>query len=81
MIEFGRYHLSYEPPEGVVEAGFSTSISGEASLTQMLELFESFLKAAGYELGGKELCLEEIEPWELYPSDDEILFGNDFNEE
>jgi len=83
MTEFGRYYLSYTPPEGVVEASLSTSISGEATLSQMLELFESFLKSAGYNLEGRELTLEEPEPFELYPlaDDGEILFDSDFDKE
>ena len=28
----------------------------------MLEFFQSFLKAAGYEIGGKELCLQRSAP-------------------
>lgn len=49
----------------------------------MLELFESFLKSAGYNLEGRELTLEEPEPFELYPlaDDDEILFDSDFDKE
>jgi hypothetical protein len=62
MFDFGRYVLSYQPPEGAVEADVSMSISSEADLTQMLRFFESFLQAAGYEFEGKELCLERTAP-------------------
>jgi hypothetical protein len=60
MFEFGRYSLSYQPPEGCVEAEVDMSISSEATLPQMLELFESFLKASGYVFDGS-LVIEEPE--------------------
>ncbi len=62
MFEFGRYTLSYQPPEGAVEADVNMSISSEADLTQMLRFFESFLQAAGYVIEGKELTLERKPP-------------------
>jgi hypothetical protein len=62
MFEYGRYTLSYQPPEGAVEADVSMSISSEADLTQMLRFVESFLQATGYELEGRELCLERTAP-------------------
>ncbi len=62
MFEFGRYTLSYQPPEGAVEAAVDMSISSEADLSQMLTLFESFLKAAGYVIEGKELTLDRKAP-------------------
>jgi hypothetical protein len=62
MFEFGRYTLSYDPPEGAVEADVTMSISSEADLSQMLRFFESFLQAAGYVLGDKELTLERSAP-------------------
>ena len=62
MVEFGRYTLSYDPPEGAVEADVSMSISSQADLTEMLHFFESFLKASGYYLDGQELTLERSAP-------------------
>ncbi len=62
MFEFGRYTLSYQPPEGAVEAAVDMSISSEADLPQMLAFFESFLQAAGYVIEGKELILERKAP-------------------
>jgi hypothetical protein len=62
MFEYGRYTLSYQPPEGAAEADVSMSISSEADLTQMLRFFEGFLQAAGYVIEGKELTLERTAP-------------------
>jgi hypothetical protein len=62
MFEFGRYTLSYQPPEGAVEAAVDMSISAEADLPQMMRFFESFLQAAGYVIEGKELTLERPAP-------------------
>ena len=63
MLEFGKYTLKYEPPVGSsTDHSIKMSISSEATLTQMLEFFQSFLRAAGYEFEGKELCLERIAP-------------------
>ena len=63
MIEFGTYTLKYLPPDGSsVDHSIELSISSEANLQQMLEFFESFLRAAGYEFEGKELCLERSAP-------------------
>jgi hypothetical protein len=58
MFEFGRYTLSYQPPEGAVEADVSMSISSEADISEMLRFFEAFLQASGYQLDGQELTLE-----------------------
>ena len=62
MFEFGRYTLSYQPPEGVVEAAVDMSISSEADLSQMMRFFESFLQASGYDLDDRELSLERKAP-------------------
>ena len=62
MFEFGRYTLSYQPPEGAVEAAVDMSISAEADLSQMLAFFESFLQAAGYVIDDRELVLERKAP-------------------
>jgi len=48
MYEFGRYRLTYEPPSDAIEAEVSMSISSEATLPQMIELFQNFLTAQGY---------------------------------
>ena len=62
MFEFGRYTLSYQPPEGAVEAAVDMSISSEADLDQMMQFFESFLQAAGYVIDDRELVLERKAP-------------------
>jgi hypothetical protein len=63
MLEFGKYTLKYEPPSETPEDhSVSMTISSEANLQQMLEFFQSFLRAAGYEFDGKELCLERSAP-------------------
>ena len=63
MLEFGKYTLKYKPPaDGPDEHTVAMSIASDATLPQMLRFFESFLKAVGYELGDKELCLERSAP-------------------
>jgi hypothetical protein len=63
MLEFGKYTLKYTPPDGSpTDHCIEMSISSEATLYQMLEFFQSFLRAAGYEFDGKEMCLERTAP-------------------
>ena len=63
MQEFGKYTLKYLPPDGSpTDHSIEMEISSEANLYQMLEFFQSFLRAAGYEFEGKELCLERSAP-------------------
>lgn len=63
MYEFGKYTLKYEPPDGSpTDHSIEMTISSNASLTQMLEFFQSFLRGAGYHFEGKELCLEREAP-------------------
>ena len=63
MYEFGKYSLKYEPPnDAPTNHVVEMTISSEANIAQMLEFFESFLRAAGYEFEGKELCLERSAP-------------------
>ena len=63
MLEFGKYTLKYMPPDGSpTDHCIEMTISSEANLSQMLEFFSSFLRAAGYEFDGKELCLERSAP-------------------
>jgi hypothetical protein len=69
MFEFGRYILSYQPPEGAIEAAVDMSISSEADIPQMLQFFESFLQAAGYVIEGKQLVLESTDPGIDFPRD------------
>lgn len=48
MISFGEYQLSYVPPEKGIEGRITMSISAEANIDQMLEIFLNFLRASGY---------------------------------
>jgi hypothetical protein len=57
MADFGRYRISYEPGpfdpySGVLEHAVEMSISGQASIEQMLSFFDAFLKANGYVYDG-----------------------------
>lgn len=56
--DYGTYRLIFEPPSDQVTPSVEMTLSGEADLTQMLSLFESFLQASGYQLGAKTLKLE-----------------------
>ena len=59
MYEFGRYRLTYEPPSDVVETEISMTISSDATLPQMVELFQNFLQVNGYLLDGAVLKVSE----------------------
>ena len=67
--EYGTYHLTYTPP---VDPGseyppiaIDMSTPGDASVSQMLQFFEAFLAAAGYQLKG-DLQVVEPEPEETF---------------
>jgi hypothetical protein len=80
MFEFGRYTLSYQPPEGAIEAAVDMSISSEADIPQMLRFFENFLQAAGYVIEGKELTLERRAPeFDFFAEYKERQWGNGGN--
>ena len=63
MTPFGRYTIKYEPsddPAEYLQVSTQMSISGEATLPDMLGFFSDFLKAAGYVFeGGLEIVDEE----------------------
>jgi len=63
MNPFGRYTVSYEPsddPTEYLQVSTQMSISGEATLPDMLSFFSDFLKAAGYVFEGTlEVASEE----------------------
>ena len=59
MYEFGRYRLTYVPPSDVVETEISMTISSDATLPQMVELFQNFLQVNGYLLDGAVLKVSE----------------------
>ena len=64
MFEFGKYTLKYEPPTSVgIEPTVNMSISSEANLTEMLDFFQTFLKASGYYIAdNQELTLDSVNP-------------------
>jgi hypothetical protein len=64
MFEFGKYTLKYEPPASAgIEPTVSMSISSEANLTEMLDFFQTFLKASGYYIAdNQELTLDSVNP-------------------
>ena len=56
MNPFGRYTVSYTPsddPCEYLQVSTQMSISGEASLPDMLNFFTDFLRAAGYIFDGE----------------------------
>ena len=64
MFEFGKYTLKYEPPASAgIEPTVNMSISSEANLTEMLDFFQTFLKASGYYIADdQELTLDSVNP-------------------
>ena len=50
--DYGTYRLTFDPPSDQITPGVTMTLSGEANLDQMLELFEGFLRASGYALDG-----------------------------
>lgn len=60
MYEFGRYRLAYEPPSEEIEADIAMSISSDANLPQLLELFGDFLRATGYLNSGETLQVSDL---------------------
>ncbi len=90
--DYGTYRLIFEPPTDQITPGVEMTLSGEATVSQMLAMFESFLQAAGYVLRGDLQVIErapEYDPWyanvgtEFNPigfttisSDDVITFGD-----
>jgi hypothetical protein len=63
METFGRYRLTFTPSEGEICPSVEMTLSGEASLPQMLSFFDAFLKASGYVYNG------ELQIGDDYPSD------------
>jgi hypothetical protein len=68
--EHGTYRLSYTPPDSTgyeeyPNIAIEMSTGGDASVGQMLRLYEAFLAAAGYVLKGELQVVEPDEnPWE-----------------
>ena len=68
--DYGTYRLSYTPPASTGEEDYPNiaiemTTGGDASVTQMLQLFEAFLSAAGYILKGDlQIVEEKAKEWE-----------------
>ena len=82
MTDFGRYRISYEPGpfdpySGVLEHAVEMSISGQASIEQMLSFFDAFLKANGYVYDGEVTILDET-PRPLFQTTAQGSQGVDF---
>ena len=77
MTDFGRYRLTYETGADSLDTSVEVSISGEATLTQMLNFFETFLKATGYVFDGKELVLGRSAPDFDLPDTSQDFWEND----
>jgi hypothetical protein len=64
--EYGTYRLNYTPPNDpgadypLITIDMSTS--GDATLDQMLRLFEAFLMASGYIIKGDLQVVEQPQP-------------------
>jgi hypothetical protein len=56
--DYGTYRLAFEPPADQITPSVEMTLSGEADVSQMLDLFESFLQAAGYVLKGDLKVIE-----------------------
>jgi hypothetical protein len=64
--DYGTYRLTFEPPSDQITPGVEMTLSGEADVSQMLAMFESFLQAAGYVLKGGLQVIERapnFDPW------------------
>lgn len=88
--QFGTYRVSYEPPADASEPEIvvNMSISCDATLNQMISLFEAFLLANGYQLPeNHELGLREkpiTVGWPNHPNViniDDVLRNSPFNNE
>ena len=67
MTPFGTYRLVYEPPANTLEGSMEMSISSEATLDQMLDLYAAFLRASGYAIDfGAELSFIQEEQRESF---------------
>lgn len=55
MATFGQYSFIYTPPEGEIDNSIEISITSAADLEKMVEVFCSFLKAAGYYLSKEQM--------------------------
>ena len=67
--DYGTYRLAFEPPADQITPSVEMTLSGEADVSQMLDLFESFLQAAGYVLKGDLKVIERAPEPDFWGSD------------
>lgn len=87
MTDFGKFTFTYTPPEtnfyDEVEPTITMSISSEADLTEMNEMFSTFLKANGYldeeDLSSLTASQQNTKDWSDFWGDDVITFGGNRN--
>jgi hypothetical protein len=58
--DYGSYSLSYTPSYGSISPSVKMEMSGEADLSEMLSLFDSFLKATGYVYDGELQIVDDF---------------------
>lgn len=64
MNSLGRYVLQYQPADEIdncnyLQVGIQMTISDEATVNDMVDLFDAFLKASGYVYDGQLKIVEE----------------------
>ena len=83
--DYGTYRLIFDPPSDQITPGVTMTLSGEATLDQMLLMFEGFLQASGYVLEGDLGVIPEDETpspadiftsWGDYWNDTPITIGS-----
>jgi hypothetical protein len=81
MTSFGKFWFRYIAPESdnPLDPSIDFSVTAEANLPDILRVFESFLKANGYDLDDRELSLSRKTPIfdrDIWGEDDTSLVGN-----
>lgn len=81
MTSFGKFWFRYIAPESKnpLDPSIDFSVTAEADLPEILRVFESFLKANGYDLDDRELSLSRKTPVfdrNIWAEDDSSLVGN-----
>lgn len=88
MNSTGRYVLQYQPSNEVdscnyLQVGIQMTISDEATVSDMVDLFDAFLKASGYVYEGQLKIVDENKfkpqshiPQDFWDNDGTSLVGN-----
>lgn len=88
MNSSGRYVLQYQPSNEIdncnyLQVGIQMTISDEATINDMIDLFDAFLKASGYVYNGQLKIVEEDKfesqsyiPQDFWDDDGTSLVGN-----